>query len=86
MFGVFLRESATTVFVLINKLPFKTELQFLNKENYSDLPDLIPGCKIEFDVKSIKLAEYSDCENCHMPLIKNNGCPCPFKDIIAANG
>ena len=86
MFGVFLRQTATTYFVLVNKEPFNTGIQYLNRERYYKVPDLKPGVKIEFDETTIKLAEYSDCENCHMPLIGGKECSCPYKDLISATG
>ena len=68
MFGEFMRETDSGIFVLVNEKPYFTDVQYLTKERYETLPELVPGCKVEFDEETVKLSEYSDCPRCHMSL------------------
>ena len=68
MLGVFMRKTNDGIFVLVNEKPYTTEVRFLSKENYDNLPELVPGCKVEFEERTLKLTEYPDCTSCQLPL------------------
>ena len=70
MFGVFMRSTEAGIFILVNEKPYTTEVKFLTSGRFEALPEMIPGCKIEYDESSIQLSEYFDCIRCHMPLIE----------------
>ena len=89
MIGVFMREKASCIFILINKKPYTTEVHYLTKERYVTLPELVTGCKVEFDEKHVKLAEYTNCIRCHMSFTEENksqNCECAHKEIISSRG
>ena len=89
MFGVFLRETVMDYHILVNVEPYQTQLRFLSKDQYSKESDIPAGVKVEFDESSIKLAEYFNCDNCHLPKpvdSPNLNCSCPAKSIVSATG
>ena len=54
MFGVFMRSTEAGIFILVNRKPYTTDVKF------EALPELTPGCKIQYDEGSIQLSEYFD--------------------------
>tara|TARA_B110000046_G_C12891963_1_gene354785 strand:+ start:116 stop:610 length:495 start_codon:yes stop_codon:yes gene_type:complete len=89
MLGVFMRETASGIFILINKKPYTTEVHYLTKERYVTLPELVTGCKVEFDEKQVKLAEYTNCIRCHISFTEekeSQNCKCAHKEIISTRG
>ena len=87
MLGVFMRKTNDGIYILVNKKPYTTEVEYLATESYEKLPELLPGCKVEFDEKKIKLTEYADCTRCQMPLSdRNQKCECTHKEIISTHG
>tara|TARA_B110000046_G_scaffold179374_1_gene208518 strand:- start:561 stop:779 length:219 start_codon:yes stop_codon:yes gene_type:complete len=63
-----MRETANGIFILVNGKPYKTEIQYLTKEGYETLPELVLGCKVKFDDTTVTLAEFSDCPRCHISI------------------
>ena len=75
MLGVFMRETASDIFISINKKPYTTEVHYLTNERYLTLPELVTGFTVEFDEKHVTLAEYTNCIRCHMSLYRRKRIP-----------
>ena len=72
----------TGISLLVNEIPYYTDIVFISFDKIKSLPILAPGSKVEIFDGKLNLVEFINCSRCHKALTLKDKCCCePEKSI-----